>query len=411
MQTMLEHEVRAFIDRWNQAMIAKDAAAAADLREDGYSAVWEDGRLVTKLQEVEMIAATSHRLDAVTIESLTVQGRGNRATASFESVIEGEYLGEPIKLRSRDTLSLRRSGGQWRARSFRKVDAEANTQLSAKHRTLASRVCSRLKRSLHRARHALFQESAFVPYRPGADFVIPKQLERGANDGELPTPPPELWLGYAYPKHGRTHVDKMLELVHASGLQLQHGARVLDFGCGAGRMIRHLQHLADTCVIWGTDISAEHIYWCKEHLSPPFHFATTTKVPHLPFEDRSFALIYCGSVFTHIDDLADAWLLELHRILAPDGRLYVTLHDNHTIELFDSGKYDSADIVVRIKSHRTYQRAKNDFGMFTIGRDARSQVFYHIDYFQKMLQPMFEVASITTEAYFYQTALVLKRRP
>ena len=133
-------------------------------------------------------------------------------------------------------------------------------------------------------------------------------------------------------------------------------------------------------------------------------------MPHLPFEDRSFDLIYCGSVFTHIDDLADAWLLELHRILTPEGRLYATIHDNHTVELFESGKYDSAKIVSHIKARTTYQHAKHTFGMFTTGRDHNSQVFYDIDYFKKMLHPMFDIASVTQEAYFYQTALVLTRQ-
>jgi ubiquinone/menaquinone biosynthesis C-methylase UbiE len=219
-----------------------------------------------------------------------------------------------------------------------------------------------------------------------------------------------LWLGYNYPAHGRVHVDKMLELVYASGLSFGVGDRILDLGCGAGRMIRHLTDLAETCEVWGTDISAEHIYWCKQHLSPPFNFATTTKIPHLPFEDRSFKLIYCGSVFTHIDDLADAWLLELKRILAPEGRLYLTLHDNHTIELFESGRHDSAEIVRRIKSREVYQRAKGSFGMFTAGRDNDSQVFYDVGYFSRMLRPTFDILSVTPEAYFYQTAFLLKRK-
>lgn len=160
----------------------------------------------------------------------------------------------------------------------------------------------------------------------------------------------------------------------------------------------------------GVDISAEHIYWCKQHLSPPFNFATTTKIPHLPFADRSFQFIYCGSVFTHIDDLADAWLLELDRILAPEGRLYVTIHDSHTVELFERGRYDSAEIVRHIKSSEIYQQSKSSFGMFTAGRDADSLVFYDAGYFSKTLRPMFDVISITPEAYFYQTALLLKRR-
>jgi ubiquinone/menaquinone biosynthesis C-methylase UbiE len=202
----------------------------------------------------------------------------------------------------------------------------------------------------------------------------------------------------------------MLDIATASGLELKQGDRVLDLGCGAGRMIRHLRPIAERCEIWGADISAPHISWCKHHLSPPFHFATTTKVPHLPFEDRSFSLIYCGSLFTHIDDLADAWLLELKRILRPDGRLYVTIHDEETIRLFNTPRYGHAEIVKRITASPTFQDAGDGWGMFTIGRDEGSQVFYRRSYFERMAGQAFDTLSITPEAYHYQTAFLLARK-
>ena len=102
----------------------------------------------------------------------------------------------------------------------------------------------------------------------------------------------------------------MLEVVKLSGFSFAEGHRILDHGCGAGRMMRHLHDLAAVCEIWGTDIDSPRIQWAKEHLSPPFHFAVTTTIPHLPFEDRYFSFIYCGSLFTHIEDLGDAWLCE-----------------------------------------------------------------------------------------------------
>jgi len=123
----------------------------------------------------------------------------------------------------------------------------------------------------------------------------------------------------------------MKQILDSSGFSIRDGSRVLDLGCASGRMIRWLVDFAEQCEIWGVDISAEHIIWCQEYLSPPFNFATVTTSPHLPFEDGYFDLIYCGSVFTHISDLADAWLLELKRIMRRDGRLYITVHDKHTV--------------------------------------------------------------------------------
>jgi ubiquinone/menaquinone biosynthesis C-methylase UbiE len=147
----------------------------------------------------------------------------------------------------------------------------------------------------------------------------------------FPIPPPELRLGYGrspeeYLANGQRHVQTMLDLLRASGACLERGTRLLDLGCGAGRMIRWLTDFAGYGEVWGTDISAEPIVWCTQHLAPPFYFLVNTTFPHLPFEDRYFDVVYAGSVFTHIDDLAQTWLLEMRRVLRTGGKLYVTIH-------------------------------------------------------------------------------------
>jgi ubiquinone/menaquinone biosynthesis C-methylase UbiE len=252
----------------------------------------------------------------------------------------------------------------------------------------------------------------YLPYRHDDDsFVIPETLpsEHEVCSCGLPIPPKRLYLGYGsttqeYLSSGEKDVARMLELAAVSGLSLAERDRVLDFGCGAGRMIRHLSPLASTCEIWGTDISAECVYWCRQHMDPPFHFVTT--IPSLPFEEQYFDLIYAGSVFTHIDDLASAWLLELRRVLSEKGRAYITIHDEHTVKLLDT-KYREHPFAVMMRSCAAYDQLKSDFKMIAIGRGFQSNVFYNSDFFSKMLSPMFDVLSIVPEAYGYQTALVV----
>jgi ubiquinone/menaquinone biosynthesis C-methylase UbiE len=176
-------------------------------------------------------------------------------------------------------------------------------------------------------------------------------------------------------------------------------------GVAGARMMRWLNDVADKCEIWGTDISGDHIVWCKQHLSPPFNFFITTQYPHLPFEDQYFDVIYAGSVFTHIDDLADAWLLELRRILKPGGRLYITIHDEHTIQILTEQKYDLSKTLMCRKDFFE----NRDYGMFTIGRFMRSQVFYDTEYLARRLKPFYELVSVTPKAYEFQTAVLLRR--
>jgi ubiquinone/menaquinone biosynthesis C-methylase UbiE len=107
--------------------------------------------------------------------------------------------------------------------------------------------------------------------------------------------------------------------------------------------------------------------------------------------------------------MADSWLLELRRVLSPEGRLFVTIHDEHTMALL-GGAYESSQLA-GLKRHPLFAQAEaEDFSMLAIGRDNRSQVFYKREAFLRMAAPSFEVLSVTEEAYFYQTAVLLRRR-
>src|SRR5215204_2672837 len=111
------------------------------------------------------------------------------------------------------------------------------------------------------------------------DYVVPLRdpaITR-ATDG-LPLPPIELWEGYAetpaeYVADGRRDTEKMLGALHDAGASAQTLTTVLDFGCAAGRMLRHYPRIPDKTELWGVDINAKHIAWCQQNLSPPIRFA------------------------------------------------------------------------------------------------------------------------------------------
>lgn len=254
----------------------------------------------------------------------------------------------------------------------------------------------------------------YIPYEPDLDSYVIFKPEEKPSEGDFAIPPESLRYGYeeteVFLDSGKEHTSKMLEIAEASDFRLTKGMRILDLGCCTGRMIRHLEPYSKDCEIWGTDIDARGIYWCKANLNP-FRFATTTTIPHLPFEDKYFDFIYTGSVFTHIDDLADAWLLEIRRILKPSGRFYITIHDRNTVDLLDTVEKNH-DLAVRLRTFDLYQeyKNKNNFNLLVLGRDTVSQVFYDIDYFRNAIDPIYEILSINPEAYGFQTALLLKRK-
>jgi SAM-dependent methyltransferase len=151
-------------------------------------------------------------------------------------------------------------------------------------------------------------------------------------------------------------------------------------------------------------------------MSPPFRFATTTTFPHLPFEDNFFDLVYAGSVFTHIADLAESVALELRRILRPGGRLYITIHDEHTMELIERNPEANSfldDLLKEFSSHSPF--SSSDFLMLAINRTpgpgarGQAQVFYHSEFILRHWGSLLKVVSIHPEAYGSQSAVVMEK--
>jgi SAM-dependent methyltransferase len=263
----------------------------------------------------------------------------------------------------------------------------------------------------------------FWPRFPGkpAFVVPPKATPVGIDplDG-LPIPPEELWAGYgssaeAYVQSGREHFEGVRQVLARAGFILEKGSRVLDFGCAAGRMTRCLHSASAGLEVWGVDQSAEHVSWCQSYLSPPLKFLTSTTFPHLPFEDHFFDFIFACSVFTHIGDLEDAWLMELRRITRPGGLLYITVHDNHTIQLILTSPpghwLHGTRLQQELQAFEAQSRfLENGFRMFFTSRQAgNSQVYHDLEYIREVWGQYLQIVSVTPEAYGYQTAVLLQK--
>ena len=131
--------------------------------------------------------------------------------------------------------------------------------------------------------------------------------------------------------------------------------RTLDFGCGSGRALRHFVKESTTWEMWGCDIDARSIQWLTENLSPPFHFfeVGNEENSQIPMPDGYFDLIWSYSVFTHITDDWGSWLLELHRVLKPDGLILISFLGKNMIGPLLGEEWNSDRIGMNVLS--TYQ--------------------------------------------------------
>ena len=291
----------------------------------------------------------------------------------------------------------------------------------------------RIKNHLRSASaRTLPRDALFLPFGGDTDsYTLPAYPKIEGEIGRR-MPPLDLWVNYGatdteHLESGRRDVASMRQILEQAGSPIEGMKRILEIGCASGRIIRHLENLATSREIWGVDFAAAAVMWCEENLSPPLHFATTTVVPHLPFKDEYFDLVYAGSVFTHIDELTNAWFLELRRILKPGGKLWFTINDRRATKVFE-GERTAAEFeyyCIRVggkqnwvnfvdgyfRQHPAYRRFVNkEVDMVVIGRPGEAHVLWDADVLCKRLEPFWQTLSVTAKAYGHQTAVLLQSR-
>jgi SAM-dependent methyltransferase len=157
-----------------------------------------------------------------------------------------------------------------------------------------------------------------------------------------PLVPPRRCLGFVGNSDFKLTGDEFLGHFRAlAGLQADD--RVLDIGCGIGRMARVLVGVLEPPGSYdGFDVSRPGIRWCQARYTvtaAPFRF-THVDLHHpeynpggtgdaaelrFPYPDASFDLAIATSVFTHLlDGAVSRYLAETARVLAPGGRLFST---------------------------------------------------------------------------------------
>ena len=100
------------------------------------------------------------------------------------------------------------------------------------------------------------------------------------------------------------------------------GLRVLDAGCGAGQVAEALRTRG--AVVSGFDQSAAMLALAAERLGDDIDLRVADLAAPLPYPDAAFDLVVASLSLHYVEDWSAA-LAEVRRVLAPDGRLLVSV--------------------------------------------------------------------------------------
>ncbi len=135
---------------------------------------------------------------------------------------------------------------------------------------------------------------------------------------------------------GRRVAEQIADILERGGRPLATHQRILDFGCGPGRVISSIKDMHPGAELFGSDIDGEAIGWARANLADVGDFRVNGPNPPLPFADETFDLVYSISIFTHLpEEMQHGMLAELRRILKPGGVLLTTKLNPEAYQLPD----------------------------------------------------------------------------
>ncbi len=146
--------------------------------------------------------------------------------------------------------------------------------------------------------------------------------------------------------HSRLISDLLIKNIHGDEI------RVCEWGCGPGRVIRHLEKISgfDRIRLFGSDYNEHSIEWCKNNLKK-IHFSTNDLEPPWNIENGYFDCLYAISIFTHLSErMHYVWIDELFKKIKPNGVLIFTTHGDTCAQRllpFEKTRYDSGQLVIK----------------------------------------------------------------
>jgi SAM-dependent methyltransferase len=251
----------------------------------------------------------------------------------------------------------------------------------------------------------------------GAHFGVPAVLSK---TGLSPDQPPDdvhaMARGPLAGGGALYYADMLTEIWDGLGLSLADVRRGLDFGCSSGRVVRALHAVYPQAEWHGVDPNEGAISWAREHL-PGIQFGVSPQEPPLAFEDGYFDYVVAISIWSHYGEgAAVRWLDEMHRVIAPGGRLVFSTHGPHSVAYYaQTGERTPAQLTqIRDALYRRgfwYMPEFGDQGDWGVKHSEWGTAFFTPEWLARTALPQWTIEHFAVgQNAFNQDMYVLRRR-
>ena len=351
--------------------VSPPAIADADSAAEAPSLETQVRRLESKLE--------LRREDIRRVTSELKQLRSSTNAEIAELKLQSERLQAKLELRLEDNRQLKSQATRLESKLELRLDD--NRQLKSELKQLQS------------------QNMELQAEAVRSEKVARALFNRHEGGGLLPPPELRLHVGRLdtagnFWKHGLDSSGRVLDVFGA-----EPDGPVLDWGCGTGRTYNWLRHFEGWRRSWyGCDVDVEAIDWLRAQGVE--RVEVCQDLPPTPYSDNSFAGLFCFSVMTHIHPIHHAaWYAEIHRVLRPGGRAYVTIHSDANI--LNSKSFTAAETDEYRASGSLWSERPGHY---------KHAAMVSEDFTRTAVGDGFEIVSFDRPGYQFMDALTLRKR-
>ena len=194
-----------------------------------------------------------------------------------------------------------------------------------------------------------------------------------------------------------------------SGQLWTNNKLVIDWGCGSGRVARHIiKELNSDQFFLGLDIDKLAIDWANGNIAP--FFKPSEIDPPLPIDTGAADIILAYSVLTHlaVNDMRK-WIKEISRVTRKGGYfIFTILSDTALIALMP---YAKTDLISKFRESGIYDTEENSqLESMGVSGEYYRNVWLRKELIKREIEEYFEMIALERNFHYYQDVVICKRK-